>query len=287
MRTAVVCPYDRVALGSAVAAASAGVIVPVLVGNESAIAAIAKIEGVDITGYELRAAANAKEAAAIAVDMARSGKVEALMKGRLHTDELLHAVVSPESGLHTSRRISHAYVVELELYPDPLIITDAVVNVAPDLSEKRDIVQNAIDLAEAIGIPEVRVALLSAAETVNPRIPSTVDAAALAKMAQREQIRGAVVEGPLALDDAIDLDVAREKGIDSPIAGRANVLVVPSLEAGNILAKALIRLANAAAAGVVLGASVPIALTSRADRVGTHVASLAVARLLAEAGAPE
>jgi len=287
MRTAVVCPHDRIALSSAVAASSAGLIVPVLVGDESTIAAVARIEGLDISGYEILGAAGTRKASALSVEMARTGKVAAIMKGSLRSDELLHAVVLPQSGLHTGRRISHAYVVEIERYPDPIIITDAVVNIAPALGEKRDIVQNAIDLARAIGLPEARVAILSAIETVNAGVASTVDAAALAKMAQRNQIRGAVVEGPLALDDAMDLNVAREKGIDSPVAGRANVLVVPSFEAGNMLAKALIQFAGAAAAGVVLGASVPIALTSRADRVVTHIASLAVARLLADGKRPE
>jgi phosphate acetyltransferase len=285
MRTAVVYPGDRLSLESAVSAGTAGLIVPVLVGNANAIAALARAENLDLEGCEVLEASESREAATRAVELARSGAVQALMKGSLHSDELLHQVAAPGSGLHTNRRLTHAYVMDLPSYPEPLLITDAVVNISPTLDDKRDIVQNAIDLALALGIAEVRVALLSAVETINSRVPSTIDAAALCKMADRKQIVGALVDGPLALDDAVSAQAADEKGIVSPVAGRANVLVVPDFESGNMLAKALILLAGGAAAGVVLGASVPIALTSRADSVETHVASLAIARLLAENGA--
>jgi phosphotransacetylase len=205
------------------------------------------------------------------------------MKGSLHSDELLHAIASPDSGLHTSRRLSHAYVMDLPTHPQPLLISDAVVNITPSLDEKRDIVQNVVDLAHALGITQPRVALLSAIETVSSKVASTVEASALCKMADRMQITGAVLDGPLALDDAISAQVSSEKHIVSPVAGRANVLVVPDFESGNILAKTLIHLARASAAGVVLGATVPIAFTSRADDIMTHVASIAIARLLVAA----
>lgn len=282
IRTAIVCPHDRLALASAIAAASSELIVPVLVGEEATIAAVARLDNLDVSRFEVVAAHDPPSAAACAVELARTGSVGALMKGSLRSSQLLHRITAPESGLHAGRRISHAYVMQLERYPDPLLITDGVVNILPTLEQKRDIAQNAVDLAHTIGISEIRVAALSAVETVSAAIPSTVDAAALAKMAQRDQIQGALVEGPLALDDAIDLDVAREKNLDSPVAGRANVLLVPNFESANMLAKALILLAGAPAAGVVLGASVPVALTSRADGVAVHVASLAIARLLVE-----
>jgi phosphate acetyltransferase len=282
MRTAIVHPCDRLALESAIVAAGAGLIAPVLIANAEQLGALAHSERIDLEGCEIVTAADSRDAAIRAAELARTGAVEALMKGSLHSDELLHAVASPDSGLHTSRRLTHAYVVDLPTYPEPLLITDAVVNIAPSLEEKRDIVQNAIDLARALGIAEIRVALLSAIETVSSRVSSTVDAAALCKMADRKQITGALVDGPLALDDAVSSEAAQEKGIVSPVAGRANVLVVPDFESGNMLAKALILLARAAAAGVVLGARVPIAFTSRADNVTTHVASLAIARLLRE-----
>jgi phosphate acetyltransferase len=284
MRTAVVHPCDRLALESALVAATAGLITPVLVANSEALRGLAQAEHLDLEGCEIVAAADSRDAAARAVELARTGAVQALMKGSLHSDELLHAVAAPDSGLHTSGRLTHAYVMDLPAYPEPLLITDAVVNIAPALDDKRDIVQNAIDLARALGIVEVRVALLSAVETVSSRVPSTIDAAALCKMANRKQIAGALVDGPLALDDAVSAEAADEKGIVSPVAGRANVLVAPDFESGNMLAKALILLARAAAAGIVLGARVPIAFTSRADSIATHVTSLAIARLLAEDG---
>jgi len=284
MRTAVVHPCDKIALESALAAGAAGIIVPVLVGNAKVVETLARAARLDLSGCEVVTASDSRDAAAKAVELARTGGVEALAKGSLHSDELLHAIAIPDSGLHTQRRLTHAYVTDLPGHPEPLLITDAVVNIAPSLEEKRDVVQNAIDLAHALGLDEVRVALLSAVETVTPRVPSTLDAAALCKMSDRKQIVGAVVDGPLALDDALSAQAAAEKGIVSPVAGRANVLVVPDFESGNMLAKALILLAGAQAAGVVLGASVPVALTSRADSIATHVASLAVARLLCERG---
>jgi phosphate acetyltransferase len=281
IRMAIVHPCDGASLQSVVAAAAAGLILPVLVGNEQKIGRVAAAESIDVTGFDLVDAAHSHDAAARAVELARRGEVQALMKGSLHSDELLHAVVAPESGLHTERRLSHAYVMDVHGRSEPLLISDAVVNVAPTLEEKRDIVQNVIDLASVLDLGEVRVALLSAVETVNPRIGSTIDAAALSKMADRGQIHGAFVDGPLAIDDAISTNACEEKGIVSAVAGRANVLIVPDFESGNMLAKALILLAGAAAAGVVLGARVPIVLTSRADSIATRVASVAIARLLA------
>ncbi len=280
MRTAVVYPCDAVALESALVAGTAGLIAPILVGNARAIAALARSERLRLEGVTIVDAADDRDAAARAVELARDGTAEALMKGSLHSDVLLHAIAAPDSGLHTERRLSHAFVLDLPAHSEPLLVTDAVVNIAPDLHDKHDIVQNAIDLARALGIEEIRVALLSAVETVNPKIHSTVDAAALCKMADRGQIVGAAVDGPLALDDALSTEVAREKGIVSPVAGRANVLVVPEFESGNILAKAMMLVGSATAAGLVLGARVPVVLTSRADTIGAHVASLAIARLL-------
>jgi phosphate acetyltransferase len=216
-----------------------------------------------------------------AVNLVRSGQAEALMKGSLHTDELMGAVVRREGGLRTARRISHCFVMDVPTHETALIITDAAVNIAPTLEDKVHIVQNAIDLARALGIEQPKVAILSAVETINPKIPSTIEAAALCKMAQRGQITGGVLDGPLALDNAISEEAARIKGIDSPVAGHADILVVPDLEAGNMLAKNLSFLANADAAGLVLGARVPIVLTSRADSVMTRMASCAVAALYA------
>ena len=280
MRTAIVYPSDPLALESAVAAAAAGLIAPLLIGDVARIEDVARQKQLDLQGCEMVAARDPREAAERAVELARTRAAEAIMKGSLHSDELLHAIASPESGLHTQRRLSHAYVMELPGRAEPLLISDAVVNIAPDLAQKRDIVQNAIDLAHLVGVAEVRVALLSAIETVSERVPATLDAAALSEMAERQQITGGFVDGPLALDDALSREVAEEKGIVSPVAGRANVLVVPEFQSGNILAKALILLAGAIAAGVVLGACVPIALTSRADSIQAHLASLAIARLL-------
>jgi phosphotransacetylase len=278
--TAVVHPCDRLSLEGAIACARARLIAPVLVGNRAKIEAVAASASLDIGSYEIVTAEHSHEAASIAAGMAREGRVEALMKGSLHSDELLHAVTRPDSGLHTERRISHAYVMDIATHPEPLIITDAVVNVQPELDAKRDIVQNTIDLARALDFDGVRVAVLSAIETINPKIVSTIEAAALSKMADRGQIRGGIVDGPLALDDALSQAAADEKGIVSPCAGRANVLVVPDFESGNMLAKALILLAEACAAGIVLGARVPVILTSRADDASTRLASAAIALLL-------
>jgi phosphate acetyltransferase len=244
---------------------------------------VAKEHGIPIAGYPIVDASYSEASAAAAVALVREGKAEAIMKGSLHTDELMAAVVRRDAGLRTGRRVSHCFVMAVPDHEDPLIITDAAVNIAPTLEEKRDILQNAIDLAHAMMFDEVRVAVLSAMETVNPKVPSTIEAAALCKMVDRKQITGALVDGPLALDNAIDPEAARIKGIASPVAGRANVLLVPDLEAGNMLAKSLSFLAGADAAGIVLGARVPVILTSRADSGMTRHASCAVAALVAKA----
>jgi phosphate acetyltransferase len=267
----------------AVEAAQLGLIAPVLVGPAERIRAVAKDSGIPISDYPLVDAPYSEAAASAAVQLVREGKAEALMKGSLHTDELMAAVVRRESGLRTGRRVSHCFVMDVPGHESALIITDAAVNIAPTLEEKKDILQNAIDLGHALMFPEVRVALLSAMETVNPKVPSTIEAAALCKMVDRHQVTGALVDGPLALDNAIDPEAARIKGIDSPVAGRANVLMVPDLESGNMLAKSLSFLAGADAAGIVLGARVPIILTSRADSTMTRRASCAVAVLVAKA----
>ena len=281
--TAVAHPCDKSSLEGAVEAARLGLIAPILVGPRARIEDAAREAGIDIREYPIVDAAHSHAAAAAAVQLVRESKAEALMKGSLHTDELMGAVVKGDTGLRTARRISHCFVMDVPGHEDALIVTDAAVNIAPTLAEKADILQNAIDLAHALRVEEVRVAILSAMETVNPKVPSTLDAAALCKMVDRHQITGAVVDGPLALDNAINLDAARIKKIDSPVAGRANVLLVPDLDAGNMLAKSLTFLAGADAAGIVLGARVPIILTSRADSVTTRLASCAVAALVAKA----
>ena len=279
-RTAIVYPCDALAIEAAVEAAAAGLITPVLIGPVDKIRAAAGAAKADLTSFELIAAADAPASAEAATALVRAAKAEILMKGSLHTDQLMHAVVNPTTGLGTARRISHVYMMDVPGHDRPLLITDAAVNIAPTLEEKRDIVQNAIDLAQAMGIARPRVAILSAVETVNPKLRSTLDAAALCKMADRGQITGADVDGPLAFDNAVSVEAAREKGIISNVAGRADILVVPDLEAGNMLAKQLTFLAGADAAGVVLGARVPIVLTSRADSARTRIASCAVAVLL-------
>jgi phosphate acetyltransferase len=281
--TAVVHPCDESSLSGAVDAAKLGLIRPILVGPKSRIDALAKSLKLDIAGYELVDVPHSHAAAAKAVELVRSGKAEALMKGALHTDELMAEVVKRDTGLRTARRISHCFVMDVPSYDTALIISDAAVNIAPTLKDKVHIVQNAIDLAHALRFPEVRVAILSAMETVNPDVPSTVEAAALCKMADRGQITGGILDGPLALDNAINLEAAGIKKIVSPVAGRANVLIVPDLEAGNMLAKSLSFLARADSAGVVLGAKVPVILTSRADSVMARLASCAVAALVAQA----
>jgi len=282
-RTAVAHPCDESSLRAVAEAADAGLIAPILVGPRARIEALARAHGIDISKHEIVDAPHSEASAAAAVALVREGRAEALMKGSLHTDELMAAVVKRDTGLRTARRISHCFIMDVPGHPHPLVITDAAVNIAPTLKEKVDIVQNAIDLAHALGAAEVRVAILSAMETVNPDVPSTLEAAALCKMADRGQITGGILDGPLALDNAIDLGAARTKKIDSPVAGKADILVVPDLEAGNMLAKSLSFMAHADAAGIVLGARVPVILTSRADSVMTRLASCAVAALVANA----
>jgi phosphate acetyltransferase len=276
-------PCDDVSLQGAVEAARLGLIEPILVGPAERIRRVADRGGFDIGGMEIVASEHSHDSAAKAVALVTAGRAEALMKGSLHTDELMGAAVSRQAGIRTARRISHCFIMDVPRHPDALIITDAAVNIAPTLDDKVDIVQNAIDLAHAMGVPEVRVALLSALETVTAKVPSTIEAAALCKMADRGQITGALLDGPLALDNAISPEAAAIKQIASPVAGRANVLVVPDLEAGNMLAKSLSFLAHADAAGIVLGARVPIILTSRADSLLTRLASCAVAVMVAAA----
>jgi phosphotransacetylase/acyl dehydratase len=280
---AVVHPCDRDSLLGPIEAARRGLITPVLVGPEERIRAVARAEGVDLGPYRIVPVPHSHAAAAKAVELARTGEVEALMKGSLHTDELMAEVVSSAAGLRTKRRVSHVFVMDVPSYPRMLLITDAAINIDPKLEEKVDIVQNAIDLARVLGIEPPHVAILSAVETVTSKIPSTLEAAALCKMADRGQITGAVLDGPLAFDNAISPEAAQTKKITSPVAGRADILLVPDLEAGNMLAKQLSYLAGAEGAGIVLGARVPIVLTSRADSVRTRLASTAVMALVAHA----
>jgi phosphate acetyltransferase len=279
--TAVAHPCDHDSLSAVVEAARMKLIAPILVGPRAKIEAAAKEGNLDLGDLPIVDAPHSHAAAAIAVQLVHEGRAQALMKGSLHTDELMGEVVSRTTGLRTARRVSHCFIMDVPGRDDPLIITDAAVNISPSLDEKRDIVQNAIDLAHALRFPAARVAILSAMETVNSKVPSTLDAAALCKMADRGQIKGGILDGPLALDNAINEEAAKIKGIASPVAGHANVLVVPDLEAGNMLAKSLTFLAGADAAGIVLGAKVPIILTSRADSVLTRLASCAVASLVA------
>ena len=281
--TVIVHPCDETSLGGAIEAASRGLIRPILVGPRERIVATAAEHGIDISGCEIVEAAHSHDAAAAGVKLVRQGRGELLMKGSLHTDELLREVTARETGLRTARRISHVFIMDVPTYPDPLFITDAAVNIFPDLEAKHDIVQNAIDLFRGLGLGTPRVAILSAVETVTPKIPSTLEAAALCKMAERGQIQGGVLDGPLAFDNAIDPEAARIKGIRSDVAGRAQILVVPDLEAGNMLAKNLIFMSKADSAGIVLGARVPIILTSRADTVRSRMASCAAAVLYADA----
>lgn len=281
--TAVVHPCDGPSLIAAVEAAGKGLIEPVLVGPEKKIHAVADANHLDITPYRLVPTPHSHAAAAEAVRMGRAGEVEALMKGSLHTDELMHEVVSLQTGLCMGRRISHVYLFDVPGYPRPLLITDAAINITPSLSEKRDICQNAIDFAHVIGIAQPNVAVLSAVETVTEKLRSTVDAAALSKMAERGQITGGLVDGPLAFDNAVSPEAVRMKEIISPVAGEADILLVPDLESGNMLAKQLTFLNAADAAGIVLGARLPIILTSRADSPRTRLTSAALALLLAEA----
>jgi phosphotransacetylase/acyl dehydratase len=280
VRTGVVHPTDEASLAGAIAAAEGGLILPLLIGPEDKIRAAAEAAEIDLTPYDLIGTEHSHAAAAKAVELARAGDVQALMKGKLHTDELMRAVLARESGLRTERRLSHVFAFDVPTYAQPLFITDAAINVSPTLEHKRDIVQNAIDLAHALHIECPKVAILSAVETVTPTIPSTLDAAALCKMADRGQLSGALVDGPLAFDNAISSEAARIKGITSPVAGQADILVVPDLEAGNMLAKQLEYLGGAEGAGIALGARVPIILTSRADDTVTRLASCALAVML-------
>ena len=279
--TAVVHPVDRASLEGAIKAAEATLIAPVLVGPADKILATAESMGISLSAYEIVAVPHSHAAAAKAVELAHTGRVEMIMKGSLHTDELMQAVVDKQLGLRTERRISHVFVMDVPSYTKPLLITDAAINIHPSLLDKQDIVQNAIDLARVMGVERPRVAILSAVETVTPKIPGTMDAAALCKMADRGQITAAVLDGPLAFDNAISKQAALAKGIDSPVAGEADILLVPDLEAGNMIAKQLEYLADAAAAGIVLGARMPIVLTSRADGTLARLASCAVGVLLA------
>ena len=278
---AVAHPCDRSSLEGAVDAFNLGLIEPILVGPEARIRQIADEFSLDISALPIVDAEHSHASADKAVELVRAAKAAALMKGSLHTDELMSAVVKTEGGLRTGRRLSHCFIMDIPGRDEPLIITDAAINIVPSLADKVDILQNAIDLSHILNFPDVRVALLSAVEMVNPKIPSTVEAAALCKMAERGQITGATLDGPLALDNAISTEAAAVKHLTSPVAGRANVLMVPDLESGNMLAKSLTFLAGADAAGIVLGARVPIILTSRADSVLSRLASCAVASLIA------
>ncbi len=282
MRMAVIHPCDALALAGALDAADAKLITPVLVGPTAKIRKAAADAGRSIEGLEIVDAPHSHAAAQLAVELARTGKVEALMKGALHTDEVMGAVVAHDSGLRTERRMSHVFALDVPTYPKPLFVTDAAINIAPNLEDKADIIRNVIDLCHALGIASPKIALLSAVETVESKIASTLDAAALCKMAERGQIQGGLLDGPLAFDNAISKSAAKEKHIVSAVAGDADVLLAPDLEAGNILAKQLIYLAGADAAGIVLGARVPIVLTSRADNAAARVASCALARLLVQ-----
>ena len=281
--TVIAHPCDETSLRGPVEAAEAGLIVPILVGPAKKISAVAKEHKIDISRFEIVDAPHSEAAAAQAVALIRESKGELLMKGSLHTDEIMREVTSSKTGLRTARRISHVFIMDVPTYPETLFITDAAINIFPDLDVKHDIIQNAIDLFNQVGLGTPRVALLSAVETVTSKIPSTIDAAALCKMADRGQITGGILDGPLAFDNAISPEAAKIKGIKSEVAGRAQILVVPDLEAGNMLAKNLSFLAKADSAGIVLGARVPIILTSRADSVRSRMASCAVAVLFAHA----
>jgi phosphate acetyltransferase len=282
-KTVVAHPCDETSLRGVTEAAEAGIIVPILVGPQARIKTTAHQFKLDISKFELVDAPHSEAAAAKSVELIRESKGELLMKGSLHTDELMREVAASKTGLRTARRISHVFIMDVPTYSETLFITDAAINIFPDLDAKRDIIQNAVDLFNQVGLGTPRVAILSAVETVTTKIPSTIEAAALCKMADRGQITGCIVDGPLAFDNAIDSEAARVKGIKSEVAGRAQILIVPDLEAGNMLAKNLTFLAKADAAGMVLGARVPIILTSRADSVRSRLASCAAAVLYAEA----
>ena len=281
--TAVAHPCEESALAGAVEAAQAGLITPILVGPVAKIEETAKSANLDLGNLEIVDAEHSIGSAKKAVELVKEGRAEVLMKGSLHSDELLSAIVSREGGLRTGRRISHVFVMDVPTYHKVLIVTDAAINIAPTLEDKVDICQNAIDLAISLGLEKPKVAILAAVEVVNSKMPATLDAAALCKMAERGQIKGAILDGPLAFDNAISKQAAQTKGIRSEVAGDPDILLAPDLEAGNILAKQLSFLANADSAGMVLGARVPVILTSRADSVRSRIASCAVAKLVAHA----
>jgi phosphate acetyltransferase len=281
--TAVVHPCEESALSGAVEAANLGIIVPILVGPHDKIAAVASAAGIDISRFQIVDASHSNASAVKAVELVRTAQAELLMKGSLHTDELMAAVVSREGGLRTGRRISHVFVMDIPTYHKVLIVTDGAINISPTLEDKVEICQNAVDLAISLGVNKPKVAILAAVETVTSKMPATIDAAALCKMAERGQITGAILDGPLAFDNAISKEAARTKGIHSEVAGDPDILLAPDLEAGNMIAKQLSFLANADSAGLVLGARVPIILTSRADSVRSRIASCAVAMLAAHA----
>jgi phosphate acetyltransferase len=281
--TAVAHPCEKTALGGAVEAAEKGLIQPILLGPAAKIEAVAKAAGVDLGGFEIVDTPHSHASAAKAVALVQEGRAELLMKGSLHTDELMLAIVARDGGLRTGRRISHVFIMDVPTYHKVLIVTDGAINIAPALEDKADICQNAIDMAISLGLEKPKVAILAAVETVTSKMPATLDAAALCKMAERGQITGAILDGPLAFDNAISKKAARIKGIRSEVAGDPDILLAPDLEAGNILAKQLSFLANADSAGLVLGAKVPVILTSRADSVRARTASCAVATLIAHA----
>lgn len=279
LATAVVCPEEQAALEGALISAEHGLIHPILIGNPARIAAAAAALGKSLAGYEILAAATNRDAARMAVELVREGRAETIMKGHLHTDDLLRPMLDKEKGLRIGRRFTHIFVMDVPGVSHPLLVTDAAINIAPDLETKVDIVQNAIDLAISLGIETPKVGVLSAVETVTPSMPSSIDAALLSKMAERGQIRGGVVDGPLAMDNAVDIGAARTKGLRGPVAGQADVLVVPGIDAGNMLAKQLAYISHAEAAGVVLGARVPVILNSRSDSAMARLASAAVAAI--------
>lgn len=280
IRTAVVHPVDDVSLLGAIESAQEKLIIPVLIGPEDKIRATAKELKLDLSPYEIISTPHSHAAAAQGVSLAREGKVDALMKGALHTDELMHAALEKDLGISTERRMSHVFVMDVPHYPRLMLVSDAAINIYPSLEDKKDIVQNAIDLAVCIGIKQPKVAILSAVETVSPKIQSTLDAAALCKMADRGQIKGGILDGPLAFDNVVSKEAAKIKGIISPVAGQADIIIVPDLESGNILVKQLEYLSEAQSAGIVLGAKVPIILTSRSDSAITRLASSALAAII-------
>ena len=281
VRAAIVHPCDALSLAAVLDVRDAGLVEPVLVAPRARLDAAAEEAGLDMSGIPVEDVPHSHAAAMRAAELARDGEVEIMIKGSLHSDELMSAVVARASGLRTKRRVSHCFVIQTPHYPRPFLVTDAAVNLAPDLLQKADIVQNAIDLARVLGIAAPKVAILAAVETVNPAMPATLDAAALCKMADRGQITGGVLDGPLAFDNAVSMEAAKTKGIASPVAGQADILVVPDLESGNMLAKQLIFMGQAASAGIVLGAKVPVVLTSRADPRESRMASCAIALMLA------